>query len=130
MHILLVENDEKVAGVIARSLHGQSYAVNIAESGEDGVRLAVDATYDVILLEVKLPGMSGFEVRRELRRVGTESPILMLTACGLIEERVQGLDSGADDCLTKPFALPELQARVRALFRRSGPNGTRRRLAC
>jgi DNA-binding response OmpR family regulator len=123
MRILLVEDERKVASFIARALRENSYAADVAETGEKALQLATDVTYDAILLDVRLPGMSGLEVCRELRQQGIEAPILMLTARGLIEQRVAGLDAGADDYLTKPFALAELLARVRALVRRGFHGG-------
>jgi DNA-binding response OmpR family regulator len=118
MRILLIEDERKVASFIARALRENSYAVDVAETGEKGLEQATDVTYDAILLDVRLPAMSGLEVCRELRQQGIEAPVLMLTARGLVEQRVAGLDAGADDYLAKPFALAELLARVRALVRR------------
>ncbi|HUZ45845.1 MAG TPA: response regulator transcription factor [Terriglobia bacterium] len=118
MRILLVEDERKVASFIARALREKSYAVDVAATGEQGLELAATEPYDAILLDVRLPGVSGIEVCRRLRQRGTETPILMLTARGLVEQRVEGLNAGADDYLTKPFALAELEARVRALIRR------------
>jgi DNA-binding response OmpR family regulator len=118
MRVLVVEDERKVASFVARALRENAYAVDIAESGEKALELAFDYSYDVILLDVRLPGMSGIEVCRALRQRGVETPILMLTARGLVEQRVEGLDAGADDYLVKPFALAELSARVRALIRR------------
>jgi DNA-binding response OmpR family regulator len=123
MRILLVEDERKVASFIARALRENAYAVDVAESGEKALELGADITYDALLLDVRLPGMSGVEVCRELRQRGVESPILMLTARGLVEQRVEGLDAGADDYLTKPFVLAELLARVRALVRRGFHSG-------
>jgi len=118
MRILVVEDERKVASFVARALREHAYAVDIAETGEKGTELAVVNAYDCILLDLRLPGRDGVEVCRELRRKGIETPILMLTARSLVEQRVEGLDAGADDYLTKPFELAELQARVRALVRR------------
>ena len=118
MRILLVEDERKVASFVARALRENAYAVDVASTGEEGFRLASENPYDAILLDVRLPGMTGIELCRKLRREEIQSPILMLTARGLVEQRVEGLDAGADDYLTKPFALAELQARVRALIRR------------
>ncbi len=118
MRLLLVEDEHKVASFIARSLRENAYAVDLAETGEEGLRMAKDSVYDAILLDVLLPGLSGIQVCRELRDAGVEAPILMLTARSLVEQRVEGLDAGADDYLAKPFALAELHARVRALIRR------------
>jgi DNA-binding response OmpR family regulator len=123
MRILLVEDERKVASFIARALRENTYAVDIAESGEKALEFGTDVIYDAILLDVRLPGISGVEVCRELRQRGIEAPVLMLTARGLVEQRVEGLDAGADDYLTKPFVLAELLARVRALVRRGFHNG-------
>ena len=118
MRILLIEDERKVASFVARALREKSYAVDIAESGEKGLEMAIGAPYDAILLDIRLPGMDGIAVCRQMREEGVETPILMLTARVLVEERVQGLNAGADDYLTKPFALAELEARLRALIRR------------
>jgi len=126
MRILLVEDERKVASFIARALRENSYAVDVAENGERAMELSTDVTYDAILLDVRLPGMSGIQVCRELRQQGTEAPVLMLTARGLVEQRVEGLDAGADDYLIKPFVLAELLARVRALVRRGLHSGNAR----
>src|SRR5713226_1350638 len=123
MQLLLVEDERKVASFIARALRENSYAVDVVESGEKAMALGTDVPYDAILLDVRLPGLSGVEVCRELRQQGVEAPILMLTARGLVEQRVEGLDAGADDYLTKPFVLAELLARVRALVRRGLHSG-------
>lgn len=123
MRILLVEDERKVASFIARALRESTYAVDIAESGEKALEMGADVLYDAILLDVRLPGLSGIEVCRELRQRGVEAPVLMLTARGLVEQRVEGLDAGADDYLTKPFVLAELLARVRALVRRGFHSG-------
>lgn len=123
MRILLVEDERKVASFVARALRENAYAVDAAATGEDGLRLALENPYDAILLDVRLPGMSGIELCRKLRQEEVQSPILILTARGLVEQRVEGLDAGADDYLTKPFALAELQARVRALVRRGFRRG-------
>lgn len=123
MRILLVEDERKVASFIARALRESTYAVDVAESGEKALEMGTDVPYDAILLDVRLPGLSGIEVCRELRQRGIEAPVLMLTARGLVEQRVEGLDAGADDYLTKPFVLAELLARVRALVRRGFHSG-------
>src|SRR5262249_52973264 len=123
MRILLVEDERKVASFIARALREDSYAVDIAETGEKALERAGDVTYDAILLDVRLPGMSGVDVCRELRQQEIEAPVMMLTARGLVEQRVEGLNAGADDYLTKPFVLAELLARVRALVRRGAHRG-------
>jgi len=123
MRILLVEDERKVASFVARALRETAYAVDVASTGEEGLRLALENSYDAILLDVRLPGMSGIDLCRKLRQAEIQSPILMLTARSLVEQRVEGLDAGADDYLTKPFALAELQARVRALVRRGFRRG-------
>ena len=118
MRILLVEDEAKVARFVARSLHAEGHAVETVGHAEDaGAALAVDA-FDLIILDLMLPGVDGVTFCRELRARGDVTPILMLTARDAVRDRVQGLDSGADDYLTKPFALEELLARVRALLRR------------
>jgi DNA-binding response OmpR family regulator len=114
MRILLVEDERKIASFIARTLRENAYVVDIAETGEKALALGSDVSYDVIILDVRLPGISGIEVCRELRQRGVEAPVMMLTARTLVEQRVEGLDTGADDYLTKPFVLVELLARVRA----------------
>jgi DNA-binding response OmpR family regulator len=126
MRILLVEDERKVASFIARALRENSYAVDVAETGAKALEQGTDVTYDAILLDVRLPDLSGIEVCRELRQRGIEAPVLMLTARGLVEQRVEGLDAGADDYLTKPFVLAELLARVRALVRRGFHSGNAR----
>jgi DNA-binding response OmpR family regulator len=123
MRILLVEDERKVASFIARALKENTYAVDVAETGEKALEMGTDVHYDAILLDVRLPRMSGIEVCRELRQRGVESPVLILTARGLTEQKVEGLDAGADDYLTKPFILAELLARVRALVRRGFHSG-------
>src|SRR5438045_7864049 len=122
MRILLVEDERRVASVVSRALRENSYDVDWAETGEKAIEMANGTSYDSILLDVRLPGVSGIEVCRELRDAKIDTPILMLTARGLVEQRVEGLDAGEDDYLTKPFAVAELLARVRALTRRrTGP---------
>jgi len=118
MRVLLIEDERRVANFVARALRENAYAVDVAATGEKGLELAGDAPYDVILLDIRLPGANGIDVCRELRQAGVNTPILMLPARSLVQQRVEGLDAGADDYLTKPFALAELQARVRALVRR------------
>src|SRR6202035_1868969 len=112
------EDKRKVASFIARTLRENSYAVDIADTGEKALELGREVNYDAILLDVRLPDLSGIEVCRELRQRGIESPVMMLTARGLVEPRVEGLGAGADDYLTKPFVVEHLLARVRALVRR------------
>ena len=123
MRVLLVEDERKVASFIARSLRENLYSVDLAETGEKALELVNTANYDLVLLDVRLPKLSGIDVCREIREAGIETPVLMLTARSLVEQRVGGLDAGADDYLTKPFALAELHARVRALTRRGFHKG-------
>src|SRR5260370_23036921 len=115
MRIRLGEDERKVASFIARALRENSYAVDIAESGEKALELTTDVTYDAILLDVRLPGLNGIQVCRELRQQGMEAPVLMLTARGLVEQRVEGVYAGAGGELTKPFVLTEPLRRVRSL---------------
>jgi len=119
VRILLVEDESRVASFIARGLREQTYAVDIAPDGEQAVYQASVNEYDVIVLDVMLPVKDGHTVCRELRAAGVRTPILMLTARGSVDDRVAGLDAGADDYLAKPFDFKELLARLRALLRRS-----------
>lgn len=121
MRALIVEDSERTAALLRRGLVEEGYSVDVAESGPDAVWCAVERTYDVILLDVMLPGFDGFEVCRQLRMKDRWAPILMLTARGDVADRIRGLDAGADDYLTKPFRFAELTARLRALIRR-GPS--------
>src|SRR5215510_5383307 len=124
MRILVVEDERRVASFISRALRENSYAVDVAESGERALEMVTATAYDSVLLDLRLPGLSGIQVCREIREAKVDVPILMLTARSLVEQRVEGLDAGADDYLTKPFAVAELLARVRALIRRRiGPGG-------
>lgn len=118
VRILLVEDEARVAGFVARGLREQSYAVDIAADGDQGLYLASVNEYDLVILDVMLPRRDGRSVCRELRAARFRAPILMLTARDGVDDRVAGLDSGADDYLTKPFELRELYARIRALLRR------------
>lgn len=118
MRILVVEDEHKIAAAIKKGLEQEKYAVDIAYSGTDGFDLASTEEYDIILLDLLLPGMDGVTVCKSLREKNIHAPILMLTAKGQIHDRVTGLDSGADDYLTKPFSFEELLARIRALSRR------------
>ncbi|HYR87409.1 MAG TPA: response regulator transcription factor [Terriglobia bacterium] len=123
MRILVVEDERRVANFVCRALRENAYAVDHADTGEKALDMATGTSYDSILLDVRLPGLSGIQVCRELRDAKIDTPILMLTARGLVEQRVEGLDAGADDYLTKPFAVAELLARVRALVRRRVSKG-------
>jgi heavy metal response regulator len=118
MRILVVEDEKKVARFIQQGLEEEHYAVDICHDGTEGLTLAETGSFDVIILDVMLPGKDGFEITRELRAERVTTPILMLTAKTATEDKVAGLDSGADDYLTKPFAFAELLARVRSLLRR------------
>lgn len=118
MRILLVEDDRKVASFIRKGLMEEGYAVDVAPDGETGLAMGLDRPHDVIVLDVMLPGKSGVQVVRDLRQAKVATPVLLLTARDAVEDKVQGLDAGGDDYLTKPFAFAELLARVRALLRR------------
>ena len=118
MRILLIEDEPKLATSIARNLRAEGYAVDLAGDGVMGEELAGVSDYDVILLDVLLPKQDGWITCSHLRRAGILSPILMLTALGEVEDRIRGLDQGADDYLTKPFHIGELLARIRSLARR------------
>lgn len=120
MRLLLVEDDTRIARFVAKGLREQGYAVDVAANGDDALYQAEINTYDVMVLDVMIPGRDGFSVCRELRAAGRKIPILMLTAKDSVEDRIAGLDFGADDYLTKPFEFRELLARLRALLRRSG----------
>ena len=119
MKVLLVEDEARLATAVRRVLTDEGYATDWASDGADGLDLAEQGGYDVILLDVMLPSYDGYEIARRLRAEGSTAPILMLTARDAIQDRVRGLDAGADDYLVKPFALAELLARVRALGRRA-----------
>lgn len=124
MRILVVEDERKVASFIKHGLEEERYLVETAADGVTGLELAMNNEFDAILLDVMLPGKDGFTVLRELREAGIVTPILMLTARGTTEDRVQGLDLGADDYLPKPFSFEELAARLRSILRRSSPEKT------
>jgi DNA-binding response OmpR family regulator len=129
MRLLIVEDEKKVASFVARSLRENHYAVDLADTGERALELVSQERYDLVLLDVRLPNLSGVEVCRQMRQTGVETPVLMLTARSLVEQRVEGLDAGADDYLTKPFALAELYARIRALTRRGFRGGVKLHIA-
>ncbi|MGH2441756.1 MAG: response regulator transcription factor [Chloroflexota bacterium] len=118
MHILVVEDEKRLATLLRRVLMEERHAVDISHDGADGLYLADSGTYDLIVLDVMLPGIGGMEVCRQMREDGVHTPVLMLTARGEIEDRVAGLNAGADDYLVKPFAMEEMLARVNALLRR------------
>jgi two-component system OmpR family response regulator len=120
MRILIVEDEVKMARLIGRALREEGMVADVAGRGEDALSMAGSTEYDAILLDLMLPGIDGFETCRRLRDHGVRAPVLVLTAREAVEDRVAGLDSGADDYVTKPFAIAELLARIRALTRR-GP---------
>jgi DNA-binding response OmpR family regulator len=122
VRILVVEDERKIAGVLAAALEGEHYEVVVAPTGEDGFYRANAEAFDLVVLDLMLPGRSGLEILQTLRRRRVETPVLILTARDGVDDRVLGLDLGADDYLVKPFALPELLARVRALLRRGRPS--------
>ena len=119
LRILLVEDDKKIAGFIAKGLKEENYAVDVFHNGEDGAYWAINNEYDVIILDIMLPVKDGFEVCKEIRDKHILTPIIMLTAKDTTEDKVRGLNVGADDYLSKPFSFKELLARIQALFRRN-----------
>lgn len=118
MHILVVEDERRLANLVKRALEEESHVVDVSTDGADGLGLAQATDYDLLVLDLMLPSMDGIEVCRRLRAEGKDTRILMLTARDAVEDRVQGLESGADDYLIKPFSFSELLARVKALSRR------------
>jgi heavy metal response regulator len=118
MRILIVEDEKKVAGFIKKGLEEETYAVDVACDGEEGLHLGSEGQYDLIILDIMLPKINGLEILSQLRTQGKDIPILLLTAKDAVDDRVTGLNKGADDYLTKPFAFSELLARVRVLLRR------------
>lgn len=118
MHILVIEDEPKVARALLEGLESELYQVTVAVNGEEGYFLATTQAFDLILLDLMLPGRNGIDILSALRQQGCQTPVLILTARDAVEERVLGLDTGADDYLVKPFAFPELLARIRALTRR------------
>jgi two-component system OmpR family response regulator len=121
MRVLVVEDELRMASLIRRGLAAEGLAADVAPNGEDALWMAEAHEYDAIVLDVMLPGLNGFETCRRLREGGVWAPVLMLTARDAVEDRVAGLDNGADDYLVKPFAFAELLARLRALVRRGEP---------
>lgn len=122
MRILVVDDEPHLTDILYKSLREEGYSVDVTRNGIDGYEYAKTGVYDVIILDIMLPGMDGIEVLKNLRNIGINTPVLMLTAKDATEDKVNGLDSGADDYLTKPFELSELLARVRALLRRESEN--------
>jgi two-component system, OmpR family, response regulator len=122
--LLLVEDDRKISSAVARGLRAEGFTVEVAHDGQEGLWQATEGSYDLIVLDLMLPGRNGFRVCADLRAQGDRTPILMLTAKDGDLDEAEGLDTGADDYLTKPFSFPVLVARVRALLRRSNPEAT------
>lgn len=118
MHILIVEDEQRLAYLLRRVLQEERHTVDVANDGLSGLDLALSDSYDAVILDLMLPGMNGLEICRQMRAEQIMTPVLMLTARGAVEDRVTGLNVGADDYLTKPFAMEELLARVKALLRR------------
>lgn len=121
MRVLVVEDERKMASFIRRALEAESFAVDVVHSGEDAMPALLATRFDAVVLDIMLPGRDGLSVLRELRKRRNHVPVLLLSARGQVEERIDGLNAGADDYLPKPFALGELAARVRALSRRASP---------
>lgn len=120
MRVLIIEDEPKAAAYLRKGLTENGYVVDVADTGEDGLHLARTGAYDLIILDVMLPGMGGYELLRHLHAEGNETPVLILSARGDVEDRVRGLELGADDYLPKPFVFSELLARMRSILRR-GP---------
>ena len=120
MRVLVVEDEVRLAEALAQILSEQKYVVDVTHDGADGLDQALSGQYDAVVLDVMLPGMDGFSVVREMRRQNVNTPVLLLTARDELADKVTGLDSGADDYITKPFAPEELLARLRAALRRQG----------
>jgi DNA-binding response OmpR family regulator len=118
MRILVVEDEKKLAGFIKRALREDGHAVDLSHDGEEGAQLALGGDYDAMILDLQLPRKDGISVLRDLRARKNPTPVIVLTAKDTVKDRIRGLDDGADDYLTKPFALDELRARVRAMLRR------------
>ena len=118
MHVLVVEDEKRLAFLLRRVLLEERHSVDLAHDGHSGLDLALSGTYDVVILDIMLPGLDGLEICRQMRAERVMTPVLMLTARGEVEDRVTGLNIGADDYLTKPFAMEELLARINALLRR------------
>ncbi|WP_219837338.1 response regulator transcription factor [Paenibacillus sp. R14(2021)] len=130
MRVLVVEDDASLLRIIRDVFESESFSTDGAETGDEGFYLAEQAIHDLIVLDIMLPGMSGFEIVRKLRMQSIRVPIILLTAKDAVEDRVAGLDAGADDYVTKPFAVSELLARARAVLRRRGTLGHEGELTC
>lgn len=126
MRILVIEDEQKLGQALQDGLEAEQYGVALAQTGEEGFYRVQTESFDLVILDVMLPGRSGLEILKTMRQHGLRTPVLMLTARDAIEDRVRGLDMGADDYLLKPFAFPELLARVRALSRRGIPESSPR----
>jgi DNA-binding response OmpR family regulator len=129
MRILIVEDEKKVASFIKKGLQQEGYAADTVFDGQEAIQNATSFDYDLVILDLMLPRRSGLDVLREIRSKKTNLPVLVLTAKGTLEDKVAGLDAGADDYLIKPFAFAELSARIRALLRRGAQENTRLRIA-
>ena len=131
MKILIVEDEEGLREALIRSLTGEGYLADGAADGDEGYQLICTGLYDLVLLDIMLPVYDGLEVLRRIRKQGIDVPVILLTARSTVEDKVGGMDLGADDYLTKPFAMPELLARIRMVVRRGAGSGTHHRLrAC
>lgn len=125
MRVLVIEDEQKLANALKEGLQADDYGVAVAHSGEEGFYMVETEPFDAVILDVMLPGRSGLEILTAMRHRGIKTPVLVLTARDAIEDRVLGLDTGADDYLVKPFAFPELLARIRALARRGSRTSAR-----
>lgn len=119
MRVLVVEDEKKTASFVKKALQSEGFAVDVTHNGDDGLALAQCTPYDAVVLDIMLPGRDGLSIVRQLRQLRNAAPVLLLSARGAVDERIEGLNAGADDYLPKPFALGELVARVRALARRN-----------
>ncbi|MGD1084744.1 MAG: response regulator transcription factor [Verrucomicrobiota bacterium] len=122
MRILVIEDERKVAEFVARGLRDQRFAVDVSNDGQTGWEMASSCSYDLVILDLMLPGLSGLEILKRIRRQGSQTPVLVLTARAGTAEKVENFEAGADDYLTKPFAFDELLVRVKALLRRGSPD--------
>ena len=129
MRVLVIEDEKKLASFIAKGMQQEGYAVDIAHDGVEGSYQALNFEYDIVILDLMLPQLSGLEVLRAIRAQKAKVSVLILTARGSVEDRIMGLDAGADDYLVKPFAITELSARIRALLRRGGQQDSKLKVA-